>query len=177
MRKATNSDNILLLLTGCIEPDARQRFNKIVDVDLRRVQYIEALFYYLKNTKSKILFVENSGNDLSDIFNYYIKSGRLEILTYSASLDTKLRGKGYGEQDIIHYATTKSFLYKEAEYIIKITGRLKILNINNLIDTVIKLSNNKNKYIIGVKHWKINWFFLIALPLIKPSLMTTFFFL
>ena len=44
-----------------------------------------------------------------------------------------LRGKGYGEGEIIEYAFRNSGLLKEATYFCKLTGRLKVDNINKFI--------------------------------------------
>ena len=57
----------ILLLTACINPDGMP-FTCLADVGVRKKQYIEALNFYLKNTTRKIVFVENSGTDISSSF-------------------------------------------------------------------------------------------------------------
>ena len=61
----------ILLLTACINPDGMP-FTCLADVGVRKKQYIEALNFYLKNTTRKIVFVENSGTDISSSFNFCV---------------------------------------------------------------------------------------------------------
>lgn len=109
-------------------------YTSIIEADIRKAQYIESLVFYLRSTCLPIIFVENTGSDISDSFKEYIKMGRLEYLTFSGNNFDKSRGKGYGEAEIIEYAVGHSFLLQNANYIIKVTGRLKILNIISLIN-------------------------------------------
>jgi hypothetical protein len=119
--------NILLLLTGCINPN-NMSFTVLQDIDIRKNQYIAAIRFYLNSSKCRILFVENSGNDISNYFQNEIFSKRLEILVFNGNdYDTKL-GKGYGEMLIINYAFDKSEFIKSSDFIFKITGRYKIIN-------------------------------------------------
>ena len=152
--------NIVLLLTGCINPSlTKNKYCTLKDAELRLSQYVEAIDYYLSISEVPCVFVENSGYESSDGFiNKRLKeSNRLEILSYLADEEVRSRGKGYGEQDIIRYAFDNSRLIKDAEYIVKITGRLKIQNIKSLINITKLLANRKEKYFIGVKLYKAEW--------------------
>ena len=122
----------MILLTGCIDPGG-MIFTKLQDPVLRKNQYIDAIRFYLKNTELPILFVENSGNDVSHEFKNEINNGRLEILTFNGNNYNKSLGKGFGEMLIIERALQKSQLIKKACFIFKITGRYIILNIKELI--------------------------------------------
>jgi hypothetical protein len=85
----------ILLLTACINPDGMP-FTCLADVGVRKKQYIEALNFYLKNTTRKIVFVENSGTDISSSFKDF--QHRIEFLCFDGNLCfDKRKGKGYGE--------------------------------------------------------------------------------
>lgn len=126
--------NEVLFLTACINPGNMPN-TVLQNSNVRRTQYENALKWYLENTKHKILFVENSGVDISVNFLPYIKNGRLEVLTFdgNASFDKK-RGKGYGEALIIKYALDNAKSFSSNPRIIKISGRIIIRNIMTLIN-------------------------------------------
>ena len=124
---------IILLLTACVNPKDMV-FTALNNKEVRRRQYVEALEYYLSNTKYKILFVENSNTDISIDFTKEINLGRLEYLTFQGNKD-KSRGKGYGECEIMEYAYKHSNLiaHNKNIIIVKITGRLVIKNIKFIV--------------------------------------------
>ena len=113
----------ILLLTACINPDGMP-FTCLADVGVRKKQYIEALNFYLKNTTRKIVFVENSGTDISSSFK-----------DFQAASDV------YKRQE---YAMAKSEFITDDVLIFKLTGRLQLININRLIHYMDKLSPSKN---------------------------------
>lgn len=121
----------VILLTACINPDG-MAFTKLTDPDERKKQYINAINYYVSNTTLPIVFVENSNTDISLLFDATIRSGRLEMFTFKGNKD-KVRGKGYGEAEIIDYALNHSKIIDEASILIKITGRLVIYNVMKLV--------------------------------------------
>ena len=123
----------VILLTACINPAGMSK-TVLQDKDVRLAQYKRALDYYLKTAENKIVFVENTGYDISDEYQEYIRKGRLEVLAFNGnSYDTRL-GKGYGEALIIAYGLRNSKLLSSASDVVKITGRLIIRNINQLLD-------------------------------------------
>ena len=132
----------ILLLTACINPDGMP-FTCLADVGVRKKQYIEALNFYLKNTTRKIVFVENSGTDISSSFKDF--QHRIEFLGFDGNLCfDKRKGKGYGEALILEYAMAKSEFITDDVLIFKLTGRLQLININRLIHYMDKLSPSKN---------------------------------
>ncbi|MES2458559.1 MAG: hypothetical protein V4594_23600 [Bacteroidota bacterium] len=116
----------LILLTGCINPMG-MTFTKLQNPEVRREQYIEAIKFYLTTTDNNIVFVENSGVDISEEFKELNK--RLEIHTFKNNSYNKDLGKGYGEMIILDYAFKNSTLVQSTSSICKITGRYRILNI------------------------------------------------
>lgn len=121
---------MIILLTGCIAPNG-MLLTTLNDKDERKEQYIKSILFYLSKTQYPIVFVENSNTDISSFFQKYIDTGRLEIMTFDGNKD-KMRGKGYGECEIIEYALNNSKMIKtnKNEKIAKITGRLSVRNIN-----------------------------------------------
>lgn len=121
-----------ILMTACINP-SDMIYTTITDVDIRKLQYIEALTFYLKVTYFPVIFVENTGSDVSAFFEEYIKAGRLEYLTFQGNSFDKNKGKGYGEAEILEYAVCHSTFLQNIDFIVKVTGRLKVINIVSLI--------------------------------------------
>ena len=71
------------------------------------------------------------------------------------------------DKEIEEYLATKELnltatldgcsVYKDADYIIKITGRIKVLSINYLINLIIKKSAKKKKWVIAEKLFNGHW--------------------
>lgn len=136
MEKINDSQSTLIFLTGTVKPSTNIYLTKLLDPVIRKSQYIEAITFYLKHTNCKILFVENSGTDISSFFlnSKYLK--RLEFINfYGNEYDASL-GKGFGEMEIIEKAIEKSTFFKNANFIFKITGRYKILNIKKFLKRI-----------------------------------------
>lgn len=124
---------MVLLLTGCINPGG-MAYTALEDQEERKEQYVSAIRFYLTNTTYPIVFTENSGIDISLLFESEITSGRMECLSFHGN-QNKERGKGYGECEIIQYTLDNSRLIKsdKEQCIIKITGRLIVKNILPII--------------------------------------------
>lgn len=129
-----NNNGIAIFLTACISPNGMV-FTKLQDAHVRKQQYIKALHYYLQNTDLPVVFCENTECDFSDHFRYYIQLGRLEYLTFRGNDYDKSRGKGYGEACIIKYALSHSSILQKSRFVLKITGRLLVENIQHIIST------------------------------------------
>lgn len=90
----------ILLLTACINPDGMP-FTCLADVGVRKKQYIEALNFYLKNTTRKIVFVENSGTDISHL-RLKISSIELNFCVLMA-IYVLIREKGKGMERRLYW--------------------------------------------------------------------------
>lgn len=130
--QSRTSSSTILFLTGCVSPNG-MHFTDLQDIDERRQQYIDAINFYLTNTSARILFVENSGVDLSSNFQTEINAGRMEILTFNGNDYDRSLGKGYGEMKIIEHALKASRFLAEASFVFKVTGRYKVLNIRSFL--------------------------------------------
>ena len=120
----------VLLMTSCLNPGG-MRYTKLQDVEERKKQYIEAIKYYIENTKLKIVFCDNSGADLSELYQFE-GSNRIELLSFSGNDYDKTFGKGYGEFNIIKYAFGNSRFIKESSNTIKVTGRLMVCDLDEI---------------------------------------------
>ncbi|MBJ6118424.1 hypothetical protein JAO76_09490 [Pontibacter sp. BT310] len=129
----SESSKPLIFLTGCINP-AGMSHTALQDPEVRKSQYIEAIKFYLLNTDLPILFVENSNTPIPiGEFKDFSIDNRLELITFDGNNYNKELGKGYGEMLIIEHALKFSLFIRTAEFVFKITGRYKILNISSFI--------------------------------------------
>lgn len=133
---------IPILLTATVNPQGMKGAN--FDVSERIDMYVEALKFYAGKGLS-VVFAENSGwiDGITELRNYGITEGSLsniEFLDVSGPEYNQSRGKGYNETILLHKAVMKSKKIQEAGCFFKITGRLKVLNIETLLREVLGLS-------------------------------------
>ena len=121
-------NKICIMLTACVNPNG-MAYTALQNVDERELQYRNALLFYLCMTDAPIVFVENTCSDFSADYRKYIDSNRLEYITFEGNNYDKNLGKGYGEALLIKEAFKRSRFLKESKYVVKITGRLVIRNI------------------------------------------------
>lgn len=125
-----------LIMTATIQPIDGIYGLKVVQSDLRKEQYIRSLRYAINNYDiKKIIFCENSHCVDEDIYSLKEdaeKKGKtLEIISFNSNSHLVLeKGKGYGEGEIIKYAKDNSKIIEKDDYIIKLTGRLIVKNLN-----------------------------------------------
>ena len=122
----------VILLTACVNPGGMP-FTVLNDTSERLRQYREALDFYLNETTLPIVFCENTLCDFSEDYKEYIASGRLEYITFDGNNFDKSRGKGYGEALIMEEAFRHSRLLDQCNFVVKITGRLIVRNISQLV--------------------------------------------
>lgn len=129
---------VVLLLTGCIKPNVNDKI-AVSDWRKRQDMYVDAINWYAMNTNYKIVFAENSGTDVSDLI---VKSEKIDIQTFVSLPDIPDRSRSYKEMQIMEYAFEHSpFLQADKIMIVKITGRLKLLNINKLVENLYRGGN------------------------------------
>ena len=103
--KKTSKSNVILLLTACIKPNVTDTI-AVSDWHERQRMYVEAVQWYVDNTPYEILFVENSGTDISQLVND--KDGRVEFLTFNSPPTVPDRSRSYKEMEILEYAKAQS---------------------------------------------------------------------
>lgn len=136
----------VLLITGCVKPKANVFNLQLKDVNLRFQQYIECIKWSVEHTKfENITFVDNSGYPIdTELIEFANKQGKkLEWLSFIGNEKMIAScGKGYGEGEIIEYALEHSKQLNKATYFCKLTGRLKVDN----MDRFIKLADMNGTY-------------------------------
>ena len=149
-----NKSDCTILLTACVNPNGMIH-TQINDSSIRLEQYLNAIDFYLNNSKSKVVVVENSNFDFAPYFSKEIEEKKIECLYFDGNNYDKSLGKGYGEACIIEFALSNSSFIRNSKAIIKITGRFKIDNIR----TVLKLCNNKADTIYTMYSRKVPYVF------------------
>lgn len=123
--------NKVLLLTACINPEG-MALTVLQDSNERTLQYYKALDFYIANTKLPILIVENTGFDLNPYLIEKNYSDRVEYITFQGNSFDKKLGKGFGEYLIFNKAMAESKLIRNADVVIKISGRYIVSNIKEI---------------------------------------------
>lgn len=132
-------DKIIILLTSTVNVQSKSVvFQKSKEERINA--YIKPIKKWLYNSKFTIVLVENSGYtfpELKEDLDYYKE--RFEIITFKekevkeAKYLTKEEGKGGSEMFAIHYAFYHSFLMKKSFFIIKVTARYFIPELENYL--------------------------------------------
>ena len=140
---------MILIITSCINPqitkglgakNPKVRFNAV----------IEGLSYMLETRIfDKIVICDNSNYDFSkNELQGLVKKWEgveLELLSFLGNSDmVKIRGKGYGECEIMQYVLENSKLLKDETHFLKITGKLYVTNIHDIISKIHKGENYMN---------------------------------
>lgn len=140
---------IPLLLTATVNPQGMKGAS--FDPKERVEMYVSALEFYAKKGL-KVVFAENSGwlatgDFLSQMPQNLRECDNVEYVDVSDDLSQisqiaqscrydQSRGKGYNETILLHKAVLKSRFVQEAGCFFKITGRLKVLNVEKLLEEV-----------------------------------------
>lgn len=133
------NEDVVLLITGCICPNQNQRFLVLKDAEERLKQYLDSIRFYIESSPfTKIVFCDNSAcscDSVQELIDVAQKRNKtFEWLSFQGNHEKITeQGKGYGEGEIIHYALQNSALLRHAKSFAKVTGRLKIDNIHNVV--------------------------------------------
>lgn len=128
---------IPILLTATVDP--RGMRGTEFSIEQRVEQYKEAIRHYASLAKSchkvamRIVFAENSGH-IGTVRNRLAGlCDDVEWIDAAGTIYDQSRGKGYNETLLIARATELSSAIREAGCFFKVTGRLKLLNIERLV--------------------------------------------
>ena len=133
---------IPILLTATVNPQGMQ--GACFELKYRMMMYSEALRFYAEKGL-KVVFAENSGflleirnsqkerKETNFGFSEFLDCPNVELLDVSGPEYDQSRGKGYNETILLHKAILASEFVKEAGCFFKITGRLKVLNVEKLL--------------------------------------------
>jgi hypothetical protein len=100
--------------------------------------YLKSILQWLDKTNFNIIVVENSGYTFPELTNKKIKHrNRFEVITLNENDEpSQLRNstsKGASEIFSIHYAFLKSTIIQKSNFIIKVTGRYFIPDLENYL--------------------------------------------
>lgn len=133
---------ITVLLTATIDPKD-VIFVKRNDALVREKDYINAIKKWLEKKDFSIVFCENSGYKMDKLKSMIKNFPKMEteVLQFNGQDFPKELGKGYGELLIIKYAIQHSKLIRHSDYIIKVSGRYFIKNIEKIRSALLKDSD------------------------------------
>lgn len=130
---------MLAIITGTISP-AKQMGQLILRDEKERLkQYKDSIQSVLcSGAFSKVVFCENSNYGIGDMTYLKDIAGEndveLELLSFQGNEEKAcIHGKGYGEGEIMDYVFSHSKLIGTEDYFVKITGRLKIDNMKDIV--------------------------------------------
>ncbi|HEX9083958.1 MAG TPA: hypothetical protein VF836_04395, partial [Gemmatimonadaceae bacterium] len=137
MKSGEGGSPVVLLLTATI--DVRGvAFTKRTDPVVRLGDYKRALRSWLGNPRTPpIVFAENSAHPLDELRSIADKENpfrhRVDFLSFDDNSYPRSLGKGFGELRIVRYAIDHSDLIGPGTFVIKVTGRYYVENIEALI--------------------------------------------
>lgn len=120
----------VLLLSASISPQKDIYTKGRNNVEERENDYFQAVSFYLSKGY-KVVFVENTNTQSKKILDLKSKYDTLEYHQFISQRSHL--GKSQGEVEIINYALVNSEFLKEVNYLIKITGRYIIKNIDDIL--------------------------------------------
>ena len=154
-------NNTCLLITGTITPANGVYGLYLSDRAERRRQYIESIRFYIEKADVQhIVFCENSeAPEELELYKLARDEGKnFEWLSFRGNEQAVAeRGKGYGEGEIIDYALNNSTVMKACTDFIKVTGRLRVININ----WVLRMTHEGSAYFYNCKEQYIDTRFYI----------------
>lgn len=138
-------NNFSLILTATIDPKGMS-YTVRTNVEDRLNDYKRSFNFWIKQDKiKKIIFIENSGYDIS-YFNKLSKNSNKEIEIISSDFNNffeRKLGKGFGEYLNIKEIFEKSKIANDTDYFIVISGGRHIIkNFNKIFDDI-KESNSE----------------------------------
>jgi len=140
----------ILIITSTVNVNSNLTY--LIDAKTRLKQYVDSIDYYLSSTLiTKIIICDNSGFDYSDniaLIEIAKKNNKqIEFLAFHGNkTEIKNLGKGFGEGEIMSHVFSKSKLIKQEDIsFFKVTGRLKILNIDKILASVKSNDNYFNR--------------------------------
>lgn len=140
--KSRMSD-VLLFITATIDcgqtPEVRRN-----DPVKRRQDYLIAFRTWMSlNCDADVLLCENSNADLSSFREAAARhesDTAVRLISFAGNVGAQLRGKGYGEIEMLSYAFDMIPELKDYRYIIKISGRYRVINGIELVARIRQMS-------------------------------------
>ena len=160
---------IILTSTVYVKPDKLCIFQR--DANERIKTYLKSILQWLTKTNFNIVLVENSGYNYDELNNEKeMYKNRFEVITFNendlkeAQFLINNNSKGASEMFAINYAFGHSKLIRSCNFIIKITGRFFIdeleqyLSLFDLNDYDCLTQQNRNRCEMVGSHYKHFWY-------------------
>jgi hypothetical protein len=129
--------NLSIILTACIKPINMPFLERTSEID-RLDDYKKTFVRWCQNKfADKIIFIENSGYDLSFFHETSKNFPNKTIEIISSNLNNtfeKSLGKGYGEYLCLKEIFKNSKIVNNTDYYFKITGRYYVKNFNKIFE-------------------------------------------
>lgn len=138
------------------------RHTVLVDPLERELQYLESLSFFIRETPfQRIIICDGSGYAYPkwtlELAAEHEK--QLELLSFEGNKEAMGKhGKGYGEGEIMKYVLAKSRLMPQAEGFLKITGRLKLVN----VEEILRRADHRKNYFMPISLIRPRWLLPVA---------------
>jgi hypothetical protein len=136
------SGRTAILLTATVDPGVYAQQSGRPSAQDRYNDYVSAIRFYASLSDDRIVSVvlcENSNHnfrDLVDLLNTQSNQTEFEILNFIGNSKTAGTHYGYSELGIIDHAIEQSQLLKKCDSFLKISGRLMLSNIIDLLSFI-----------------------------------------
>ncbi|SEW14430.1 hypothetical protein SAMN05428988_2454 [Chitinophaga sp. YR573] len=127
----------LLIVTSTVYVNSS--FTALTDPAVRKEQYVDSILFYLeKPWLTAMIVCDNSGFDFSTVATIQqlaaSRNKQIELLSFEVDSDRVLKsGKGYGEGAIMNFILDNSHLIQQYDFFYKVTGRVKVTNIDEIV--------------------------------------------
>ena len=136
LRQDLSPEGTVLLMTATLQPPA----NAVARADpaARLADYAAALTFYLNlpsTTVDRIIFADNSASGIAairQIVTSFPHDKTVEIMSFAGNDHAVSHGKAYGEFKLIDIALANASIIEPTDMVWKVTGRLKVLNLQSL---------------------------------------------
>jgi hypothetical protein len=142
----TNDQKNLLIITSTVFVNSN--LTVLTDPEIRKKQYIDSILFYL-NTEmiDSLIICDNSDFDYStipSIQSLALEKGKdVEFLYFKGASELIFKlGKGYGEGEIMSHVFENSQLLQQFTHFFKVTGRVKVDNVDAILRQVKPASNH-----------------------------------
>lgn len=148
-------DKCALVITSSVQVNTRN--TALRDPGERARQYFDALSFFICETPfQRIIVCDNSGFAyplaLQRLAGEHRK--RLELFSFTGDKEAMERyGKGYGEGEIMAYVLSHSRLLTEVEGFLKVTGRLRLTNAEQLL----READHRQTYFMPISLIRPRW--------------------
>jgi hypothetical protein len=131
---------VCVFLTATIDPPQAAVTRN--DPQMRLQDYLASLDFYLSMPTAvvdRLLFVDNSGSDLTPIERFVRPRAAdkvIELISFAGNDHALSHGKAYGEFKLLDFGIEHTSLLTEDDHFWKVTGRLKVLNLADVIAAI-----------------------------------------